>query len=111
MKKLLTLCLALAMTVSVGAIALTAFGAPVAKAADETTTEKPETLTVKEPVTIDYANSTPLEQDKFSGIQIWVDHGLRNRRSNVSGTLRTAIRFVTPLPVESVDYFDFKALI
>ncbi len=111
MKKLLTLCLALAMTVSVGAIALTAFGAPVAKAADETTTEKPETLTVKEPVTIDYANSTPLEQDKFSRIQIWIDHGLRNRRSNVSGNLRTAIRFVTPLPVESVDYFDFKALI
>ena len=111
MKKLLTLCLALAMAVSVGAIALTVHGAPVAKAADETTTEKPETLTVKESVTIDYANSTPLEQDKFSGIQIWVDNGLRNRRSNVSGTLRTAIRFVTPLPVESVDYFDFKALI
>ena len=61
--------------------------------------------------TIDYANSTALEQDHFSGIQIWVDNGLRNRRTDVSGNLRTAIRFATPLPVESVDYFDFKALI
>lgn len=61
--------------------------------------------------TIDYANSTALEQDHFSGIQIWVDNGLRNRRTDVSGNLRTAIRFETPLPVESVDYFDFKALI
>ena len=265
MKKLLTLCLALAMTVSVGAIALTAFGAPVAKAADETTTEKPETLTVKAteayayatetpethnaftadptsgtmkrlktkygftlfsdkvltapnvyykfasavnasdyafmtfsalyyagkvpkayatavksldgsssasvgifgrqndsnapqllkvsvatsgiknadgkvegfvmtapvaqltgmnwfmitdftftdkaPATIDYEKSTELQQDLFEGLQIWKDNELRNRRFDVSGNLRTAIRFVTPLPVESVDYFDFKALI
>ncbi len=60
--------------------------------------------------TIDYTNSTPLTQDSFP-IQIWKDNGLRNSRFDVSGNLRTAIRFATPLPVESVDYFDFKALI
>lgn len=47
MKKLLTLCLAFAMTLSVGAYALTTLGSPTAKAADETVTETSDTLTVK----------------------------------------------------------------
>lgn len=47
MKKLLTLCLALAMTLSVGAYALTTLGSSAAKAADETATETSDTLTVK----------------------------------------------------------------
>ena len=47
MKKLLTLCLALAMTLSVGAYALTTLGSSAAKAADETATETPGTLDVK----------------------------------------------------------------
>lgn len=59
---------------------------------------------------IDYANSTPLEQDKFS-IQLWRDNGLRNRISNVSGTLKVTIKFDNPLPVDFVDYYSFKALI
>lgn len=46
MKKLLTLCLALAMTLSVGAYALTTLGSSAAKAADETATETSDTLTV-----------------------------------------------------------------
>lgn len=106
MKKLLTLCLALAMTLSVGAYALTTLGSPTVKAADETATE---TTSVSAP--IDYANSTALQQDKFSRIQIWIDNGLRNRISNVEGTIKTTIKFVTPLSVDSFDYFDLKALI
>lgn len=60
---------------------------------------------------IDYANSTPLEQDKFSKIQIWMDNGLRNRISNVSGTLKATVKFANPLPVDFVDYYSLKALI
>ena len=106
MKKLLTLCLALAMTLSVGAYALTTLGSPTAKAADETATE-PTSISAP----IDYANSTALQQDRFSNIQIWIDNGLRNRISNVEGTIKTTIKFVTPLSVDSFDYFDLKALI
>lgn len=106
MKKLLTLCLALAMTLSVGAYALTTLGSSAAKAADETATE-PTSISAP----IDYANSTALQQDRFSNIQIWIDNGLRNRISNVEGTIKTTIKFVTPLSVDSFDYFDLKALI
>lgn len=60
---------------------------------------------------IDYANSTPLEQDKFSKIQIWMDNGLRNRISNVSGTLKATVKFANPLPVDFVDYYSLKTLI
>ena len=60
---------------------------------------------------IDYANSTPFTQDNFSGIQIWIDNGLRNRISNVSGTLKATVKFANPLPVDFVDYYSFKALI
>ena len=60
---------------------------------------------------IDYANSTSLEQDNFSSIQIWIDNKLRNRISNVSGTLKVTIKFANPLPVDFVDYYSFKALI
>ena len=60
---------------------------------------------------IDYANSTSLEKDNFSSIQIWIDNGLRNRISNVSGTLKATIKFANPLPVDFVDYYSFKALI
>lgn len=60
---------------------------------------------------IDYANSTSLEQDNFSSIQIWIDNKLRNRISNVSGTLKATIKFAHPLPVDFVDYYSFKALI
>lgn len=60
---------------------------------------------------IDYANSTSLEQDNFSSIQIWIDNKLRNRISNVSGTLKVTIKFANPLPVGFVDYYSFKALI
>lgn len=60
---------------------------------------------------IDYANSTQLEQDKFSNIQIWMDNGLRNRISNVSGTLKATVKFANPLPVDFVDYYSLKALI
>lgn len=60
---------------------------------------------------IDYANSTSLEQDNFSRIQIWIDNKLRNRISNVSGTLKATIKFAHPLPVDFVDYYSFKALI
>ena len=60
---------------------------------------------------IDYANSTPLEQDKFSKIQIWMDNGLRKRISNVSGTLKATVKFANPLPVDFVDYYSLKALI
>lgn len=60
---------------------------------------------------IDYANSTSLEQENFSSIQIWIDNKLRNRISNVSGTLKATIKFAHPLPVDFVDYYSFKALI
>lgn len=60
---------------------------------------------------IDYANSTSLEKDNFSSIQIWIDNKLRNRISNVSGTLKATIKFDNPLPVDFVDYYSFKALI
>ena len=60
---------------------------------------------------IDYANSTSFEQDNFSSIQIWIDNKLRNRISNVSGTLKATIKFANPLPVDFVDYYSFKALI
>lgn len=60
---------------------------------------------------IDYANSTSLEQDNFSSIQIWIDNKLRNRISNVSGTLKATIKFAHPLSVDFVDYYSFKALI
>lgn len=60
---------------------------------------------------IDYANSTSLEKDNFSSIQIWIDNKLRNRISNVSGTLKATIKFAHPLSVDFVDYYSFKALI
>lgn len=60
---------------------------------------------------IDYANSTSLEQENFSSIQIWIDNKLRNRISNVSGTLKATIKFAHPLSVDFVDYYSFKALI
>ncbi len=60
---------------------------------------------------IDYANSTSFELDNFSGINIWSNNGLRNRISNVSGTLKATVKFANPLPVDFVDYYSLKALI
>ena len=60
---------------------------------------------------IDYANSTSFELDSFSGINIWSNNGLRNRISNVSGTLKATVKFANPLPVDFVDYYSLKALI
>ena len=60
---------------------------------------------------IDYANSTSFEQDSFVGINIWINNGLRNRISNVSGTLKATVKFANPLPVDFVDYYSLKALI
>ncbi len=60
---------------------------------------------------IDYANSTSFELDSFSGINIWINNGLRNRISNVSGTLKATVKFANPLPVDFVDYYSLKALI
>ena len=60
---------------------------------------------------IDYANSTSFELDNFSGINIWINNGLRNRISNVSGTLKATVKFANPLPVDFVDYYSLKALI
>ena len=60
---------------------------------------------------IDYANSTSFELDNFSSIDIWSNNGLRNRISNVSGTLKATVKFANPLPVDFVDYYSLKALI
>lgn len=73
MKKFLTLCLAFAMTFSVGAFALTTLGSPVAKAA-ETPTETPTTLTVKAATAYAYATETPETHNDFTANQSFKRH-------------------------------------
>ena len=118
MKKLLTLCLALAMTLSVGAYALTTLGSPTAKAADETATETSDTLTVKASEAYAYATAAPdthydlvtsvANNAELTTVQNNCGMTLLSQKlteaPNVKFTLATAVN------ADSYEYVTFKAL-
>lgn len=60
-------------------------------------------------VILDYTDSG-IVQDWFA-IDLWKTENMRNAYQNISGTIRKTIKFKYPISVNSVDYFDFKALI
>ena len=67
-------------------------------------------FTFTKKVFIDYTDSD-IRQDWFpAGIDLWKNENLRNAFSDISGTLRKTIKFASPISVNDVDYFDFKAL-
>lgn len=116
MKKLLTLCLALAMTLSVGAYALTTLGSPTAKAADETATETSDTLTVKASeasgfFTTDIGSLTPFSTNP--SVAAWSSKLGMTRFAKTSGIKDDVgyfIKFDTPVNVSSYSYLNFKAM-
>ena len=116
MKKLLTLCLALAMTLSVGAYALTTLGSSAAKAADETATETSDTLTVKASeasgfFTTDTGSFTPFSTNP--SVAAWSSKLGMTRFAKTSGIQDDVgyfIKFDTPVNVASYSYLNFKAM-
>lgn len=117
MKKLLTLCLALAMTLSVGAYALTTLGSPAAKAADEAATGTSDTLTVKASEAYAYSTAAPdTHYDLVTSIANGTLTAVQNNcgltlisqklteAPNVKFTLATAVN------ADSYEYVTFKAL-
>lgn len=116
MKKLLTLCLALAMTLSVGAYALTTLGSSAAKAADETATETSDTLTVNVSeasgfFTTDTGSLTPFSTKP--SVAAWSSKLGMTRFAKTSGIQDDVgyfIKFDTPVNVSSYSYLNFKAM-
>lgn len=116
MKKLLTLCLALAMTLSVGAYALTTLGSSAAKAADETATETSDTLTVNVSeasgfFTTDTGSLTPFSTKP--SVAAWSSKLGMTRFAKTSGIKDDVgyfIKFDTPVNVSSYSYLNFKAM-
>lgn len=114
MKKLLTLCLALAMTLSVGAYALTTLGSPTAKAADETATETSDTLTVKASeasgvFTTDMSSITPLTTSPAGG-HSWNVMGMTKYSNVMNNDAKLLVKFDNAIDVSGYSYLNFKAM-
>lgn len=114
MKKLLTLCLALAMTLSVGAYALTTLGSSAAKAADETATETSDTLTVKASeasgvFTTDMSSITPLTTSPAGG-HSWNVMGMTKYSNVMKKDAKLLVKFDNAIDVSGYSYLNFKAM-
>ena len=114
MKKLLTLCLALAMTLSVGAYALTTLGSSAAKAADETATETSDTLTVKASeasgvFTTDMSSITPLTTSPAGG-HSWNVMGMTKYSDIMTKDAKLLVKFDNAIDVSGYSYLNFKAV-
>ena len=114
MKKLLTLCLALAMTLSVGAYALTTLGSSAAKAADETATETSDTLTVKASeasgvFTTDMSSITPLTTSPAGG-HSWNVMGMTKYSNVMKKDAKLLVKFDNAIDVSGYSYLNFKAV-
>lgn len=114
MKKLLTLCLALAMTLSVGAYALTTLGSSAAKAADETATETSDTLTVKASeasgvFTTDMSSITPLTTSPAGG-HSWNVMGMTKYSNVMTKDAKLLVKFDNAIDVSGYSYLNFKAM-
>ena len=120
MKKLLTLCLALAMTASVGAYALTTLSgnAVTANAADEATTEAKTELTVKASEAYVYKTDTP---DERTNLTASIGSGtITGVQKNIGATLVTDqvtsadsniyLKFATAVDASEYTCLTFKAL-
>lgn len=114
MKKLLTLCLALAMTLSVGAYALTTLGSPTAKAADETATVTSDTLTVKASeasgvFTTDMSSITSLTTSPAGG-HSWNVMGMTKYSNVMNKDAKLLVKFNNAIDVSGYSYLNFKAM-
>ena len=117
MKKLLTLCLALAMTLSVGAYALTTLGSSTVKAADETATETSDTLDVNILEANAYKADDPNTPNAF--VESWANADLTTAKDNIGARLisncvtagaKIEIKLETAVNASDYKYVTFKAL-
>ena len=117
MKKLLTLCLALAMTLSVGAYALTTLGSPTAKAADETATETSDTLDVKISEANAYKTDAPNTANAF--VESLANPDLTAAKNSIGARLisncvtagaKVEIKLETAVNASDYKYVTFKAM-
>ena len=117
MKKLLTLCLALAMTLSVGAYALTTLGSPTAKAADETATETSDTLDVNVLEANAYKAENPDTPNAF--VETWPNADLTAAKNSIGARLisnsvtagaKVEIKLETAVNASDYKYVMFKAM-
>ena len=117
MKKLLTLCLALAMTLSVGAYALTTLGSPTAKAADETATVTSDTLDVKISEANAYKTDAPNTANPFA--ESWSNPDLTAAKNSIGARLisncvtagaKVEIKLETAVNASDYKYVTFKAM-
>lgn len=117
MKKLLTLCLALAMTLSVGAYALTTLGSSAAKAADETATETSDTLNVNVLEANAYKAENPDTPNAF--VETWPNPDLTAAKNSIGARLisnsvtagaKVEIKLATAVNASDYKYVTFKAM-
>lgn len=117
MKKLLTLCLALAMTLSVGAYALTTLGSSAAKAADETATETSDTLDVNVLEANAYKAENPDTPNAF--VETWPNADLTAAKNSIGARLisnsvtagaKVEIKLETAVNASDYKYVMFKAM-
>lgn len=117
MKKLLTLCLALAMTLSVGAYALTTLGSSAAKAADETATETSDTLNVNVLEANAYKAENPDTPNAF--VETWANPDLTAAKNSIGARLisnsvtagaKVEIKLATAVNASDYKYVTFKAM-
>lgn len=117
MKKLLTLCLALAMTLSVGAYALTTLGSSAAKAADETATETSDTLDVNVLEANAYKAENPDTPNAF--VETWPNADLTAAKNSIGARLisnsvtagaKVEIKLETAVNASDYKYVTFKAM-
>lgn len=117
MKKLLTLCLALAMTLSVGAYALTTLGSSAAKAADETATETSDTLNVNVLEANAYKAENPDTPNAF--VETWPNPDLTAAKDSIGARLisnsvtagaKVEIKLETAVNASDYKYVMFKAM-
>lgn len=117
MKKLLTLCLALAMTLSVGAYALTTLGSSAAKAADETATETSDTLNVNVLEANAYKAENPDTPNAF--VETWPNADLTAAKDSIGARLisnsvtagaKVEIKLETAVNASDYKYVTFKAM-
>ena len=117
MKKLLTLCLALAMTLSVGAYALTTLGSSAAKAADETATETSDTLNVNVLEANAYKAENPDTPNAF--VETWPNPDLTAAKDSIGARLisnsvtagaKVEIKLATAVNASDYKYVTFKAM-
>lgn len=117
MKKLLTLCLALAMTLSVGAYALTTLGSSAAKAADETANETSDTLNVNVLEANAYKAENPDTPNAF--VETWPNADLTAAKNSIGARLisnsvtagaKVEIKLETAVNASDYKYVIFKAM-